>query len=136
MRRHGEIDHANTLSWKLLQKNQYAFDYLIQALYAYNRRWRTLRSRELTDLLNLPWLPQRLEKQLLLATNALTETQAGYQQRVTVLTECFDELVAKCQQEGLYGEHAVSEASIRQHEEPGRDWNMDAWNQKHQQRKI
>jgi hypothetical protein len=38
-------------------------------------------------------LPERFAEQLLLATNALSETQAGYQQRVTVLRASFAELV-------------------------------------------
>jgi len=111
-----------------------AYDYLMGGLFAYNRRWRSWRSRELSDLLNLPWLPERFDEQLLLAMNALSVTQEGYQQRVTVLRFCFDELVAKCQQDGLYGENAVSEAFIRQHDEPGRNWNMDEWNKRHKER--
>ena len=111
-----------------------AYDYLMQALFAYNHRWRTFRSRELSDLSNMPWLPERFEEQLLLATNALSVTREGYQQRVTALRDCFNELIAKCQQDGLYGENAVSEAFIRQHDEPGRDWNMDEWNKKHEER--
>lgn len=110
-----------------------AYDYLIQALFAYNRRWRTLRSRELADLLTLPWLPDDFEAQLLLVTNALSVEQAGYQQRVMVLRRFFEELVATCQQEGLYGEKAISEAFIRQHDEPGRNWNMEEWVRLHQQ---
>jgi hypothetical protein len=111
-----------------------AYDYLMQALFAYNRRWRSLRSRELSDLLILPWLPERFEEQLLLAMNALSATQEGYQQRVVALRYCFNELVAKCQQDRLYGENAVSEAFIRQYDEPGRNWNMDEWNRKHEER--
>ncbi len=108
-----------------------ALDTLVGAVFAYNRCWRTLRSRELSDFLNLPWLPERVEAKLLLAMNALSETQDGYQQRATVLRDGFHQLVAQCQREGLYSENAVSEAFIRQHDEPGRDWNMDAWNRKH-----
>jgi hypothetical protein len=111
-----------------------ACDYLIQALFAYNRRWRTLRSRELSDLLNLPWLPEEFDEQLLLVTNALSATKERYQQRVTILHRFFIELLATCQRDGLYGENAVSEAFIRQHDEPGRDWNMDEWNKKHKER--
>ncbi|MFN2236982.1 MAG: nucleotidyltransferase domain-containing protein [Anaerolineales bacterium] len=112
-----------------------AFELLVQALFAYNYRWRTLRSRELSDLLKLPWLPEKLDDELLLATNALELTQAGYQKRVTLLQQLFNELVSQCQADGLYGDKPVNEAFIRQYEEPGRDWNMDAWNQKHKQRK-
>jgi predicted nucleotidyltransferase len=111
-----------------------AYDYLTQALFAYNRRWRTLRSRELSDLLKLPWLPDKFDKQLLLATNALSVTKDGYQQRVTILRHFFNELVTKCQQDGMYGDEAVSEAFIRQHVEPGRNWNMAEWNKKHRER--
>jgi hypothetical protein len=66
--------------------------------------------------------------------NALSATQEGYQQRVVALRYCFNELVAKCQQDRLYGENAVSEAFIRQYDEPGRNWNMDEWNRKHEER--
>ena len=111
-----------------------ACDYLMQALFAYNRRWRTLRSREISDLLKLPWLPEKFNEQLILATNALSMTKDGYQQRVTILQNFFNELVTKCQQDGIYGGEAVGEAFIRQHDEPGRNWNMDEWNKKHRER--
>ena len=111
-----------------------AYDYLMQALFAYNRRWRTLRSRELTDLLKLPWLPERFDEQLILATNALSVTKDGYQRRVTTLQHFFNELMTKCRQDGIYSADGVSEAFIRQHDEPGRNWNMDEWNQKHKER--
>src|SRR5574341_210253 len=111
-----------------------AYDYLMQALFAYNRRWRTLSSREISDLLKLPWLPEKFNEQLILATNALSVTKDGYQQRVAILQHFFNELVTKCQQAGIYGGDAVSEAFIRQHDEPGRNWNMDKWNKKHKER--
>ena len=112
-----------------------AFDYLIQALFAYNCRWRTLHSRELTDLLKLPWLPKKFDEQLLELTNALTGTKEGYLGREKSLNRCFEEVLAICQQDGLYGKNAVNEAFIRQNDEPGRDWNMDEWNKKHRGRK-
>lgn len=111
-----------------------AYDYLAQALFAYNRRWRTLGSRELSDLLKLPWLPEKFGDQLLLATNALAVTKDSYQRRVTVLQHFFNELVTECQQDGIYGSDAVSEAFIRRHDEPGRNWNMDEWNKTHRER--
>jgi hypothetical protein len=112
-----------------------AFDYLVQALFAYNYRWRTLKSRELSDLLKLPWLPEVFDEQLLLATNALGGTQDGYQQRVRLLQHFFNELVTKCQADGLYGDRPVSEAFVRQHDEPGRDWNMNEWSKQHSERR-
>jgi len=111
-----------------------AYDYLMQGLFAYNRHWRTLHSRETADLLKLPWLPDNFDEQLMLATNALSMTKEGYRQRVRILQHFFNELVTKCQQAGLYGGDAVSEAFIRQHNEPGRNWNMNEWNKAHKQR--
>jgi len=111
-----------------------AYDYLVQALFAYNRRWRTLHSRELSDLITLPWLPAQFEEQLLQATNALAVDHDRYQQRVMVLRQFFNDLLVQCQQDGLYGPDALSEAFIRQHDEPGRNWNMEEWTRLHQQR--
>lgn len=111
-----------------------AFEYVVQALFAYNRRWRTLKSRELADLVKLPWQPAQFEAHLLQAMNALSTDYDGYQQRLTRLRQFFNELITQCQQDGLYGQDAVGEAFIRQHDEPGRDWNMAEWVQKHQQR--
>jgi len=111
-----------------------AFDYLAQALFAYNRCWRTVRSRELSDLLKLPWLPEKFDEQVILATNAISMTKDDYQQRAMVLHQFFDELVTQCQQDKIYGGNAVSEAFIRRHDEPGRDWNMNEWNKKHRER--
>ena len=111
-----------------------AYDYLIQALFAYNRHWRTLRSREISDLLRLPWLPEKFDEQLLWATNALSVAKEDYQRRVTILQHFFNELLTKCQRDGIYDGDAVSEAFIRRHEEPGRNWNMDEWNKEHRER--
>jgi len=111
-----------------------AFDYLMQALFAYNRCWRTLRSREIEDLVKLPWLPKKFEEHLLLLTNALIETKAGYLERAKSMQRCFAEVMAICQQDGLYGNKAVNEAFTRLYDEPGRNWNMDKWNKMHKSR--
>ena len=111
-----------------------AFEYLVQGLFAYNRHWRTLKSRELADLVELPWLPDQFEEQLLPAMNAIGTDHAAYEQRVTQLRQFFNALVDQCQQDGLY-QKVVDEAFIRQHEEPGRAWNMEAWSRKHNDRR-
>ena len=113
-----------------------AYEYLVQGLFAYNRQWRTLKSREMADLVKLPWLPTQFESHLLLAMNALAADHAVYQQRVATLRQLFSALIVQCQQDGLYGQDAISEAFIRQNEEPGRAWNMDEWEQLHRQRLI
>jgi predicted nucleotidyltransferase len=111
-----------------------AFEYLVQGLFAYNRRWRTWRSRELSYLLDLPWLPDGFQEHVLHATNALSASHDGYRQRLALLQTLATGLIDCCQQDGLYGENPVSEAFIRQHDEPGRNWNMAEWNQRHDQR--
>lgn len=127
-------------TWQLLGANvahyrlHSASEYLVQALFAYNRQWRTFRSRELADLLNLSWLPNQFEAQFLLATNALSTDYEGYEQRVAVLNQFFKALVTQCQQDGLYGEDAVGEAFIREHNEPGYAWDMEEWSRKHNDR--
>lgn len=145
-------DAINHLSWLLSEANtgrpydtlgstaahyrlHSAFDYLVQALFAFNRRWRTLRSRELTDLISLPWLPTRFKHDLFVAMNASAADKNSYEHRVSILKRFFDELVAKCQQDQIYGDNPLDEAFIRQHEEPGRGWNMVDWEQKHTKRR-
>jgi len=113
-----------------------AYDYVVQAIFAYNRRWRTWRSRELPHLFELSWLPKHLEERTLVAMNALSETKEGYRQRLGVLGECFDEVIAQCREEGLYAANAVGEAFKRLNDEPGRDWNMSEWNKKHMERNM
>jgi hypothetical protein len=78
----------------------------------------------------LRWLPGEFEAQLLKLTNALIENKQGYLARAKSLKYCYEEVVAVCQQDGIYGKNAVDEAFIRLHDEPGRDWNMGDWNKK------
>lgn len=111
-----------------------AWDFLMQAIFAYNRRWRTWRSRELPHLLRLPWLPENLEGQMLGAMNALSETETAYRRRLEVLQSLFDQVITKCQKDGLYGSDAISEAFIRRHDEPGRSWNIAEWHKSHTSR--
>ena len=106
----------------------------MQALFTYNRHWRTLRSRELSDLLRLQWLPDGFEEKLLLASNALSVTKQGYLRRAQLLQCLFREMVTKCQQDPLYENNPVDDTFMRPHNEPGRGWNMDEWNEKHKQR--
>jgi hypothetical protein len=111
-----------------------AYDELVQALFAYNRRWRPWRSRETSSLLQLPWLPEQFTDQVLIALNAPSLDHEGFMSRVTVLTGFFEELIARLIADGLYGQDAISEAFIRQHNEPGRSWNIKEWTRIHHQR--
>jgi hypothetical protein len=114
---------------------QAAYDYLVQALFAYNRRWRPWRNREMSFLLKLPWLPHQFEARVLTALNAPSHDYAGYQARFAMLRALFDDLLEQLVGDGLYPkEDPVGEAFVRSAEEPGRAWNMAEWNAEHQKR--
>lgn len=108
--------------------------YLIQALFAYNRRWRTWRNREMTAVLQLPWLPPEFAERSLTLLNSPSHDEAGYKTRANALQAAFDALLKQVQADGLYGDDPISQAFIRHSEEPGRAWNMAAWREEHQRR--
>jgi hypothetical protein len=114
---------------------QAAYAYLVQALFAYNLRWRPWRNREMSFLLALPWLPDDFANRVPGALSILAEGYAGYLKRVEVLSSLFQDLRTRLVNDGLYGEDVIGEAFVRSHEEPGRAWNMDVWNAKHAQRR-
>jgi predicted nucleotidyltransferase len=111
-----------------------AYDYLVQLLFATNRRWRVWRNREMTALLTLPWTPASFAERVLVALNAPALDEQGYMERAEVLQQLFAETMQHLIKEGTYGDDPISEAFIRQHEEPGRAWNMDAWMLEHRKR--
>jgi hypothetical protein len=116
-----------------LDRLQAAYEALVSALFAYNRHWRPYRVREMSHLLKLAWLPQHFEQHILVALNAPSLDYNGYLQRFEALQILFDAVLAQLVAGGDYEEDAVSQAFIRTHEEPGRAWNMDAWNRVHHQ---
>jgi predicted nucleotidyltransferase len=111
-----------------------AYEYLVQALFAYNESWRIWRNREMTALLQLPWLPKKLDSHLLTALSAPAHDHAGFSERAETLGQIFREILNRLIDESIYGDDPVSEAFIRSNEEPGRAWNMEDWNKKHQER--
>jgi hypothetical protein len=113
---------------------QAAYEYLVQGLFAYNRRWRPWRNRQASALLALPWLPDRFAERALPALNAPSLDEVGYLARVEALRDLFRDLAERLVADGLYGSDPTSEAFIRGHDEPGRAWNMDAWNKRHRER--
>jgi hypothetical protein len=113
---------------------QAAYDYLVQALFAYNRRWRPWRNREMSYLLALPWLPTGFAERVLPALNAPSLNRDGYVDRVEILRLLFADLLTQLVAEGVYAEDPIGESFARRHAEPGRAWNMDEWNARHRQR--
>jgi hypothetical protein len=107
---------------------QAAYGYLVQALFAANRRWRSWRNREMIALLALPWLPKDFCERVVDAANAPSFDHDGYMQRVQALRGLFNDLCAHLTAAGDYGDDVIGEAFVRSHDEPGRAWNMDEWN--------
>jgi predicted nucleotidyltransferase len=112
---------------------QAAYHYLVDGLFAYNRRWRIWRNRQMSGLLQLPWLPAGLADDILLLANAPSLDHVGYLARVEKLTAYFEAFQQQLIADGDYKE-PVGEAFIRSSEEPGRAWNMAEWNAKRQER--
>ena len=149
--RQARLDEAITgidqhLGWGSPQKNwdnlgpaiahdrlQSAYDYLVDGLFAYNGRWRVWRNRQMSALLQLPWLPDGLVDDILLIANPPNLENVGYQARVEKLTSYFEAFQQQLIADGDY-QNPVSEAFIRSYEEPGRSWNMAEWNAKRQEK--
>ena len=106
-----------------------AYDYLVQALFAFNRVWLPWRSRRMGALLRLDWLPADFEARVLVAGNAPSLDLAGYEKRIDLLRALFEELLSAVVEDGSYSHTPIDQAFIRSHEEPGYAWNMDDWNQ-------
>ena len=105
-----------------------AYDYLIQALFAYNRCWRPQRNRETAMLLTLSWIPSDFVDQCLIAMNAPALDYEGYMTRVNILQTLFKKLIEALINSGDYSYTPVDQALIRRLDEPGRSWNLSEWN--------
>jgi hypothetical protein len=92
---------------------QAAYDHLAQALFAVNRRWRPWRNREMTALLQMPWLPEDFAQRVLTALCPPSQDYPGYRARAERLREMFAEVLEKLIAEGAYGERAIEEAFKR-----------------------
>jgi hypothetical protein len=113
-----------------------AYSYLIDLLFAVNRRWRPWPERQMTYLLHLPWLPSKAENRLLDAISGQGAGRDGYIVRANILRALFKDVLAKLKSEGLYQDDPISEAFIRGFDEPGRAWNMNSWNEKREYKTI
>ena len=80
---------------------QAAYEYLVQGLFAYNRRWRPWRNRQASVLLSLAWLPERFAERVLPALNAPSLDEAGYQARVDALRGLLYDLLDRLVADGL-----------------------------------
>ncbi len=105
-----------------------AYHYLVDALFALNGRWRVWRNRQMSTLLNLPWLPENFAERVVCAANAPSLDYAGYLVRHQTLKSLFQELLEQLIATGDYSQMPIDQAFMRRSEEPGRSWNMDEWN--------
>jgi predicted nucleotidyltransferase len=127
-------DEGPQRRWQLLEpaiahdRLQAAYHHLVQALFALNRRWQPWRNRQMEALLALPWLPDRFTDRVLVAANAPSLLEEGYQARADALRSLFDDLLVHLTEIGDYSHAPIDQAFIRQHDEPGYAWTMDEWN--------
>lgn len=135
-------DVDSTKAWNSLgpviasDRLQAIYEHFVQALFAYNKKWRIWRTREMSALLQLPWLPADTEEHIQAAAISAGHDRVAYLARAAAIRHLFDQLVQRMVADGLYGDDPDSEAFIRGNEEPGRAWNMDAWNEQHAQRRV
>lgn len=106
---------------------QAAYEWLVQALFTYNRRWLPWRNRQMESLLDLPWLPQDFDRRVLAASNAPDLDLNGYLTRAAELKSLFDEFLTKVVADGLYSTSPIDQAFIRAHDGPGYAWDMEEW---------
>lgn len=111
-----------------------AYSYLVQGLFALNRRWQPWRNREIDALLRLPTLPPAFDSRVLSAAYPPALDRAGFDARVQVLRELMADLLALAVAAGVYTEDPVDQAFVRSHAEPGRAWNIAEWEAEHQRR--
>lgn len=128
-------DHWNKLGGtEAIDRLQAGYQELSRALFTYHRRWRPWRSRELRGLLNLDWLPTgfHTDTAALIATDG--HDFSAYNRRAAALRSALNELITRLQADGIYGDDPDTESFLRLNDEPGRAWNMDAWNAQHSKR--
>jgi predicted nucleotidyltransferase len=113
-----------------------AYHYLVQSLFAYNRRWRIWRNREMQMLLQLPWLPEDFKQRALAAACVAGPDREAYFERTAALRALFQDLLARLVSDGDYSATPIDQAFIRKHEEPGRSWNIEDWYRFHLARKV
>jgi Nucleotidyltransferase domain len=111
-----------------------AYTYLVQGLFALNRRWQPWRNREIDALLRLPTLPDQFATRMLTATYLPSDDDTAYTLRVQALRGLMADLLELASIAGVYTDDPVDQAFIRSHAEPGRAWNMAEWEAEHQRR--
>lgn len=130
-------DHWNKLgSAEAMDRLQAGYQELTRGLFAYHRKWRAWRSRELRGVQGLEWLPSGFHDNLAATIATDGHDFGAYSRRAAVLRSALDEFMKKLQSDGIYGDDPDTESFIRLHNEPGRAWNMDDWNTEHAKRHV
>jgi hypothetical protein len=112
-----------------------AFDAFVELLFAYNRRWRFLKKRELEYIETLPWVPDNFPTRLLSTMSArVADPEAAFRERAEAIRSLYAEVLVRLKREGVYRNEPVREAFMRLFDDPGRSWNLDEWGAKHRTR--
>lgn len=108
---------------------------LLRCVYAINRTWFPYRARALRNVPSLTW-DGGLSGDLLrtCAGGALDHT--GYRTRWNALAEVTQRILEHVSSDPRYGDDPIFAAFLRQHDEPGRAWNMAEWNERHSSRQA
>lgn len=114
---------------------QAAYEALARGLFADDHRWRPWRSRSLRGLLRLPRLPATFRSSVPDAVRAGGGSRVAHDRRARTLRTVLEELLDRLRLEEAYGPDPVSAAFRRLHDEPGRAWNLQEWNRRHDLRR-
>ncbi len=127
--------HWNKLGGvEAIDRLQAGYQELTRALFAYHRKWRPWRSRELRGLQNLNWLPAAFHTEPAALVAMDGHDFPAYRKRAAAQRAALHDLIARLQADGVYGDDPDNESFLRLHNEPGRAWNMDGWNAEHTKR--
>jgi hypothetical protein len=108
-----------------------AYQELTRGVLALHKKWRPWRNREYRVLRTLPWLPRGLREHPLTLMIGSTEDEDHHGTRHQAVRTALLETIRHLQELEMYGDDALGEAFRRAHDEPGRAWNMDGWNDEH-----
>lgn len=108
---------------------------LLRLLYAVNQTWFPYRARAVRNLARLAWRAG-LEGETLRSCLAAPADRQGFLDRASALNLVRQRVVARLSDDPRYGQDPVFAAFLRQHDEPGRAWNMDEWLRRHAEAKA
>lgn len=106
------------------------WDALLRCIYAINKVWFPYRGRAVRNLRSLPWYAG-LRGELLIGCVGGATDRSGYEARAGALLQVRESVLTRLTTDPRYDDDPIFAAFLRQHDEPGRAWNMAEWNERH-----